>query len=63
MHHTVICNWMEKILSEERARSELCPHALGAFLYGTHYYTSMKRYLESAPVLDYTPNLYNKARL
>jgi acyl-CoA oxidase len=54
---------MEKILSEERARSGLCPNALGAFLYGSEYYTSMKRYLESAPVLDYTPNLYNKSRL
>lgn len=50
-------------MSEERSRSQLCPHALGRFLYGADYYTSMRNYLESAPVLDYTPNLHNKARL
>jgi len=36
---------------------------LSEFLYGREFYESMRAYLESAPIGNYTPNIYNKSRL
>lgn len=41
----------------------LKPDELGTFLYGGKFYREMKQYLEAAPTLEYTPNLYNRSRL
>lgn len=61
LHHSN--HMIEKILEQERAKSNFCPNKLGSFLYGEPYYTHMKTALQSGPVLRYTPNLYNKSRL
>ena len=54
---------MESILAEERKKSTYSSEHLGAFLYGKQFYDTMKLYLESGPILPYTPNLYNSSRL
>lgn len=54
---------MEQIMQQERSRSSLSVEALGSFLYGEKYFKDMKNYLEAAPAISYTPNIYNQSRL
>ena len=54
---------IEKILKDERGKSNLSPDSLGSFLYGKKFYQDLKSYLEKGPVLSINPNIFNESRL